>query len=248
MRAAVFLLLGLAACTNAAMEDDDSEEGISAVIGGSKTFDRPEVGMLTHGGICTATLVRPNVIVTAAHCVAGIQKDADVSRDDYTFTVHVSPTVRHRYAIDRAYTLPVAADFDGSQRWRDKDIALMRLTERVPASVATPAAIAPSYPRIGGRVALFGYGCTDRDPGEDGRRPGTGVKRKKESTWTFGRATGWTETHDLCPGDSGGPLLDLERRAVFGTNSGFVGVDDHFGEVPRAWAEMTRVADRWASR
>ena len=38
-----------------------------------------------------------------------------------------------------------------------------------------PAAIGGGYPAYGGRVGVFGYGCTDWAAGPDGRRPGTGV-------------------------------------------------------------------------
>src|SRR5205085_10757287 len=142
-----------------------------------------------------------------------------------------SDTERYRYKVDRANAIAQPADFDGSQKWRAKDILLLRLVEDVPSSIATPANVATTTPKIGSKVGVYGYGCTDRVAGADGRRPGSGTKRKKEYWWTVQLSMG-AETANVCPGDSGGPLLDVSRNAVFGTNSGYVENDDKFGDVP----------------
>lgn len=250
-RIVLALALGLGAC--AAPHDDDTtdvESSSDAVIGGTTTFERPEVGAVWHGnGLCTGTLVRPNVVLTAMHCT-GIASDLDVSaaQPGFAFEIRKSETERHRYAADRVHSITTLAELDGSQRWRAHDIALVRLTEDVPASIARPAQIARWWPRLGGHVAVYGYGCTDRAAGANGRRPGTNTKRKKEYRWTLGLAFGFTDTQNVCPGDSGGPLLDLERNAVLGTTSGYVDGDDAFGDVPGSFAALTAKADAWSAR
>ncbi len=247
--ALLLLSLGvLGGCAAAQEEGDGAEVGETndAIIGGTATFDRPEIGIVFHANsLCTGTLVRPNVVLTAMHCT-GIAKDQDVSpsstQPGFVFEIRKSATERHRYFADRLTTITVGTDLDGSQRWRSKDIALLRLVEDVPAAIARPANIAPSWPRLFGSVSIYGYGCTDRAAGPDGRRPGSGTKRKKDYTWSLGLFFGFSDTQNSCPGDSGGPLLDLERNAVLGTTSGYVDGDDRFGDVPANYRAVTAIA------
>jgi hypothetical protein len=142
------------------------------------------------------------------HCT-GLFHDHDVTAASpaYTFEIRKSEIESRRFAVDRMHSIAREGDFDGSQKWRAKDIALLRLTEDVPAEMAKPAGIATTWPRVGARVAVFGYGCTDRRAGEDGRRPGSGTKRTKAYAWSLSLAMGFDDTQNVCPGDSGGPLL-----------------------------------------
>ena len=245
---AVVSSAGCAAPTDAG----EGEVGSSsdAVIGGAETFARPEIGAVWHGnGLCTGTLIRPNVVLTALHCT-GIANDEDVNAATpaFGFEIRTSATVRRRFAVDRIHSIGTLADMDGSQHWRARDIALMRLTEDVPATLAHPAQVATSWPWPGARVALVGFGCTSRVGGPNGRKPGTNIKRAKEYDWTVGLAIGWSDTQDVCPGDSGGPLLDVGRDAVLGTTSGYVGGNDAFGDVPANHVAVTAIADRWHPR
>lgn len=205
--------------------------------------------MLHGNGLCTGTLVRPNVVLTALHCT-GIANDQDVStaQPAFAFEIRKSATEKRRFAVDRIHSIGTLADMDGSQRWRDKDIALLRLTEDVPATLAKPAQVAQWWPRLGGHVAIVGYGCTNRSNDASGHRPGTNTKRAKQYNWTLGLVFGWTDTQNTCPGDSGGPLLDLERNAVVGTTSGYVDGNDRFGNVPANYAAVTAKAAQWWPR
>lgn len=65
----------------------------------------------------------------------------------YSFEIKPASTVAAtRFAIDRAYAVPVAADFDGTQAWRAKDIALLLLAREVPSSLARPLVVASVRP------------------------------------------------------------------------------------------------------
>jgi V8-like Glu-specific endopeptidase len=225
----------------AATEDgDDANVTNDAIVDGADTFEHPEIGLFHNGGsYCTATLIRSNVVLTAAHCVTGGHKDEAVTGYSFDVKPSAASAVSH-FEIDRAYTIPVAADFDGTQSWRLKDIALLRLTTPVPSELAQPLAVATSRPSAGDAIVIYGYGCTSRTADANGHRPGGGVKRKAELTWSGASSR-------VCPGDSGGPWLDVATNAVFGTTSGIVNGDDRSADVPASAAEINRVADAWSA-
>src|SRR4051812_8019702 len=73
------LLLGLfaTACSDGALNPDRAEtvgQGDDALVGGTATTVRPEIGQYIYvkadgkATLCTATLIAPRVVLTAAHC------------------------------------------------------------------------------------------------------------------------------------------------------------------------------------
>jgi protease YdgD len=105
------------------------------------------VGRLNIAGrrFCTATLVAPDVIVTAAHCLFHPQTGARVADSELRFVagyrVRDRAALRRvtRTVIDPAFAFGSRASYDGV----GADLALGRLSRPVPASVApfVPAAV-----------------------------------------------------------------------------------------------------------
>lgn len=202
---------------------DDSEGGSAreTVIGGSVSWERPEVGSISG---CTATLVAPEVIITAAHCLGYRSATSPGNYGD--FTVWGSGGDRRTFRID-LYT-------SFSRTLGENDVALMRLADPVPASVATPAKIAPSDPSRGTNMSIWGFGCTRRGSGSDWQ--------KRRYDFLEGSAT-----NNLCPGDSGGPVMTDDGQVVR-INSGYYtgGGGDIFGEVPRNHGRLAAQMAEWS--
>jgi hypothetical protein len=240
----VLLTLG-GASIGCAGEDDDASSSDDAIVNGSdKTYEHPEVGAFyTAGGLCTGTLIAADVVVTAAHCIPGSENE-NVETAGYTFKIWTAPQQGHEFKVDRQRSLLSGSDFAGPpESWRAQDILLLRLKDPVPAVLARPAKIATRWPTAGNRIAIFGFGCTDR-----ATREGSGIKRKAESAWAAGATPTATGTNNLCPGDSGGPLMNLDNSggALLGTNSGHGAQGDHFGDLPKNRARIREIVTRWS--
>lgn len=191
--------------------DPDDGDTTPKVLNGEETLERPEIGGITVGnGFCTATLIRKNIVVTAAHCV-----------DYYSRT---RPGNHGRFDITQSdgqkVSFPVDLIFSFRDRYSSqKDIALARLARDVPPEVARPTALSTREANPGEQVTIYGYGCTRRNGGGD-----SGVKRKF--------TTAYGTTRNLCSGDSGGPVV-IGDGPIFMINSGYITNtgEDVFGHI-----------------
>lgn len=221
------LVTGAAGCadgpdTLAAPSLDAFEE---KVVRGELTRERPEVGSISVG--CTATLVAPEVGLSAAHCFSYGTREQPGRYG--TFTIESASGGERRFTIERYVSF--------SRDLGAADLALFRLGEAVPPDVARPAPLAVRAPAGGTTLTVFGYGCTQRNSGTDWR--------KRKASFPMG-----TATNHLCPGDSGGPVFDTSTGAVLRVNSGYY-LDgfgtDIFGDVARYNATLKAKVAEWSA-
>ncbi|WP_437791221.1 trypsin-like serine protease [Sorangium sp. So ce693] len=170
----------------------DAAEARQEVRNGTPaTEDSAVVGIAAGGEVgCTGVIIRPRVVVTAAHCLAG-----------HPDTVLVGPSAVEGVHVGVAQAWP-SPDYRAGAA--DHDIGLLLLRE--PLDVAPiPVRAQPLTDEDAGRSVRFvGFGREDVEERGDARRmQGTAVLGELDAL-TFSLTP---SPSSACAGDSGGPVL-----------------------------------------
>jgi secreted trypsin-like serine protease len=158
--------------------------------------------------LCTATLISPQVVLTAAHCLDGQPKRVMIV---FAQNVHKASAQNVR-EVDCFEQHPSWSKPTSEGRG---DIAIVHIREGAPEGYA-PASLADSQtkPQAGTKVVLAGFGVTNGV-----RHLGAGVLRK-----TSTEVVSWLsptefvsdgQTSSVCFGDSGGPAFQESNRNLF---------------------------------
>lgn len=187
------------------------------IKGGKETSSFKTVGALLIDGLlhCTATVVGPTTLLTAAHCIQGYENQLS----NFTFLIGaniVQPTYGPVQVIGFAYPDGTDRRFSFDRKTLKDDIGLLYLKTAASAKAIELHNGVPSWDAVlsGGKNLIFvGFGF-DVISGEQ-----VGASIKREAAWQINavesrRVLFSVPKTSTCKGDSGGPAFIIEDEKL----------------------------------
>lgn len=256
----VVLTGALAGCSaNVANESPSSDEATGetsqAIMGGlldegtsaTSSVVALRIGNATPFELCTGSLIAPNVVLTARHCVSksasqtvvcnekgASTNGAHVSLDYAPASLHVYTGSNPNFAGETAATARAVFHPKGNVLC-NSDIAIVVLDKAIEG-------VTPLRVRLSGSVKSseslrsIGYGKNDRgsDIGTRFRKEGVDVLAVGASVSASDTALGPLEFEvgrSICQGDSGGPAISEATGAIVGVVSRGGDCSENFGHI-----------------
>ncbi|MBI3205641.1 MAG: S1 family peptidase [Myxococcales bacterium] len=227
-------LLGLAltslACSAHDPQRPDPGTAAEEIVGGVDDTTHPAVVLLNNpGGNCTASLIAPNLVLTARHCVAqnitqgiGCDINGKSSNGDHVGANYAASSLKvFTGAQPNPWgSTPAAVGTQlftvNTKNLCNADIALVVLNKAV--TVAPPLKIRRDAPPvIGELVTAVGYGAVNDN------QQGSGKRRMRANVTVRSVGKDWNElngagelstTQAVCSGDSGGPIFSAGGAVI----------------------------------
>lgn len=248
----LFVTAAAVAACSSSPEVSDPALGTTrqAIINGkASTTDQDAVVLLYHidrsqgaFGACTGTLIAPNLVLTARHCVSsvaeapfgcdekgnpqgsGANAGADLSVTGFSIFLGTDRPQFGGGIKNKAAAKATKVYHDSSKVLCSHDLALLLLDREIPDAKILPLRL-DAGPKEGETITAVGWGVTNTSDFPSKRQQRDGVKIIKVGPFAGGFKESPLPPNDfevgeaICSGDSGGPAIAEATDSVIGVVS-----------------------------